>query len=170
MKRQISIFTVFLIASILSFSGCMEINNNNDNNTDEIEIINHYVVTEAYSYNTNWTTFGDGFNPKDLPIIVHNDAGIYLADEFTKARYRINGTVKNIADHVLNSIIINLNFYDGNNTFLTSEQLSNFSKLQVGSTWNFEYEYDYYDDYFENVDNLEITTGPPTKEFNIPGE
>lgn len=169
MKRQISILVAFLIASILTFSGCVEINDTNDNNTDELEVIKYSIITEAYSYDTNWTNFGDGFYPNDLPEIVHNEAGIYLADEFSKARYRINGTVKNIADHVLNSIIVNLNFYDGNNTFLTSEQLNNFSKLPVGSTWNFEYEYYYYDDYFEDVDHLEITTGPPSKEFKLPG-
>ncbi len=164
MKWQILV--TFFIASVLTFSGCVEINDNNGNNTDELKVIEYSIITEAYSYNTNWTNFGDGFYPNDLPEIVHNDAGIYLADEFTKARYRINGTVKNIADHVLNSVIVNLIFYDGNNTFLTLEQLNNFSKLPVGSTWTFEYEYDFNDDYFEDVNHLEITTGPPSKEVS----
>ena len=169
MKQQISILVTFLIVSILTFSGCVENKDTTNNNTDKLELINYYIITEAYSYDTNWTNFGDGFYFNNLPEIVHNEAGIYLAEEFTKARYRINGTVKNIADEALYSITVNLNFYDGNNTFLTSEQLNNFSKLPVGGTWNFEYEYDYYDDYFQDIDHLEITTGLPLKDFKIPG-
>jgi hypothetical protein len=170
MKRQIILKTL-IIAIIISLSGCIETNNNNNNNVNnekELEIINYNVITEAYSYNTNWTTYGEGFNPDLLPEIVYNDAGIYRPEEFTKARYRINGTAKNNGSHTINQAIINLNFYNNNNTFLTLKQLKNFSKLKTEETWNFTYEYNHNYDYFMDINYLEITTGLPPKDFIIP--
>lgn len=165
MKKQITILSILIIL-ILTLSGCTD--NNTNNKKNELEIINYNIITEAYSYNTSWTSYGGGFNPNSLPEIAFNEAGIYLADEFSKARYRINGTVKNIANYALNSIIVNLNFYDDNNTFLIMEQINNFSKLQPGETWYFEYSYNHNYDYFMNISKLVITTGLPTKDINIP--
>lgn len=158
---------LILIVSSSGLSGCIEQNNNTGN--DEIEIVSYSIITEAYSYNTKWKSFGEEFKPDNLPEI-SNGGGVYLSEEYYKARYKINVTVKNIADCRLNTITVTLNFYDSNDTLLTSEQIKNYSGLPDGHTWNFEYNYDYYDDYFERVDHLEILGGIQEIDFKTKEE
>jgi hypothetical protein len=165
MKNHIkTTFVVSAIFLLINISGCIEENNNNQ--IQELEIVNYNIVTEAYSYDTNWEYFGDGFYPDNLPEIAPNST-VYLPYEYSKARYRINVTLKNIADYTLSKVTVNFIFYDKNNNTLTYEQLKNFTDLKPGLTRFFEYEYDYYYKYFQEVDHLEITTGPLPLDINL---
>ena len=61
-------------------------------------------------------------------------------------------------------MIINLYFFNNNDSELFSKQLNNFTKLPDSDTRTLEWEYyiddDHYGDYFTNIDHLEILTGP----------
>ena len=150
MEKKVLLLGIIFIVFIIAFSGCFD-QENNDNVNRELKVIKHSVVTEAYSYNTSWENFGEGFNPNDLPEIAP-PSDIYSQYDYYKARYRINGTIKNIAGYTLDTFSITLYFYDVNNTLLTSKQMKNYTiELEDGDTWDFEYEYDYFDDYFKKV-------------------
>lgn len=173
MNKQMSIVGVILIILLSGLSGCIE-QNNDDTGNNELEVVSYSIVTEAYSYNTKanksiWKSFGEGFKPDNLPEI-SSGGGVYLPEEYYKARYRINVTVKNIADRRLDTISVILNFYDSNDTLLISEQIKNYSGLPDGHIWDFEYEYDYHDDYFERIDHLEILGGIQSLDFKTKEE
>jgi len=166
-KKFIFIEIIFAALIFIGLTGCVEQNNNLDE-IDELEVIDYKISTEAYSHMTDWKNFGEGFKANILPEIVTREPP-YLSEEFTKARYKISVTVKNIAGKKINPVIINLNFFDINNSEIFSKQLNNFTDLLDSETKTLEWEYyksdDRYGDYFTNIDYMEIVTG--AKKINI---
>lgn len=160
-KKYIKIQIIFIILIIIGLNGCTD--QNNKDQIDELEVVNYTIVTDAYSHKTDWKNFGDGFQPNALPEIVTYEPP-YLSEDFTKARYKISVTVKNVADKAVNPVIVNLNFFNNNDSKLFSRQLNNFTKLPDSETRTLEWEYylndENYGVYFLNVDHLEISTGP----------
>jgi hypothetical protein len=156
--------TLFLSFCFI-LSGCITEDTKNETEADQLKIISFSFVTEAYSYNTSWNVFCHELNYSCLPEIV-NKSAYYLPHDFSKARYRINGTVKNTAESPIHTIFLHLDFYDNNDTFLFSKQLTNFSVFQPDQTWFFEYTYDYPNPYFKEIESVEINTGIETKEIN----
>ena len=157
-KKYIFIEIIFLILIFIGLNGCVE----QTNNLDELEVIDYKISTFAYSHMTDWKNYGEGFQTKILPELVTHGPP-YLSEEFTKARYDISVTVKNILGKKINPVIINLNFFDINNSEIFSKQLNNFTNLQDSETRTLEWEYfksdDRYGDYFTNVYYMEIVTG-----------
>jgi len=161
-KKYITFQIIFIILFIVWFNGCIDQNSNTDK-TDELEVIDYTIITDAYSHKTDWKNFGDGFQPYVLPEIVTHEPP-YLSEEFTKARFKISVTVRNVAGKPINPVIINLNFFNINDTIIFSKQLNNFTKLPDSETriikWDYYFNDDNYGEYFFDIDHLEISTGP----------
>jgi hypothetical protein len=159
--KYAEILIISIILLIVCLNGCTDQNNNIDG-IDDLEVVNYSIATSAYSHKTDWKNFGDGFQSDAIPEIVTHGPP-YLSEEFTKARYKISVTVKNVAGKAINPVIINLNFFNINNTKLFTKQLNNFTKLPDSETRTLEWEYfvndDKYSEYFYYVDHLEISTG-----------
>lgn len=163
-----SIEIMLMILIFIGLNGCVEQTNDLDE-IDKLEVIDYKILTDAYSHKTDWKNFGEGFQAKILPEIVTREPP-YLSEEFTKARYKISVTVKNVAGKKINPVIVNLNFFDINNSGLFSKQLNNFTNLQDSETRTLEWEYfksdDRYGDYFTDVDYMEIVTGAKKIDIN----
>jgi hypothetical protein len=161
-KYKKIIFTISLFLFI-SISGCLE-----EPENKKYEIMEYSVETLAYSFQTGWISFGEGLHPDLIPEIADHDPP-YFADEYSKAKYVINGTVKNTGNVKVNSFILTMDFYTVNGTLLFSKQINNLSRFEPGEIWKFKYEYNHndnkYEKYFLNVKNMTIYSGIQSKEL-----
>ena len=135
------------------FSGCTE-TQDVSGDTDKVEITSYAIVTEAYSQDTEWEEYGDGFTPELLPEIVT----VIIPDlyTYTGARYRILGTMKNIAGYTLESVRISAKFYDMNNTYL-DEEYSSRIQLEKEQSKEFIITCPSSNDYFYEVDHVSFS-------------
>ena len=117
------------------------INSNCDvcGDTSEVELLNYDVKTTWYSGNQYYER--DGFY-HDIP----SDASY--------KRYKVTGTVKNIAGEMLDRVDITAKFYDSNDNYLASED-SWTNNLANSYTYDFYIEYSS-SSYFENIDQVEF--------------
>lgn len=102
---------------------------------DKIQILNYSIATENGSY-FDYEKIADGF--------------VYSENA---SRYKINGSVKNIAGEMLGNVKVYVEFYDSNDTYLDSEYDYKYD-LPDGYIWDFEVTYSKYQDYFEYVDHI----------------
>lgn len=123
---------IIILLTIVSLSGCNERQSLND--TDEVEIVNYSVETR----DEFGDKIGDGF-------VHHNDSN----------RYKVTGTVKNIAGKTLDRITITARFYDIDNEFLHSENATVW-KLSKGATDDFSISYYSFEKYFEVAENVSL--------------
>lgn len=156
-RKILSVGTIVMIVCI-GLSGCTD----QTENTDEIELVSYSVTTEAYSHKTGWKNFGEGFQPDALPEIVTRDPP-YLSEEYTRGRYNITVTVKNIAGYDVSKILITLNFYDTNDSQLFSKQLNDFNDFPDTHTrvlgWEYDIDDSKYGKYFEDIRDMNISMG-----------
>jgi len=158
MNRKILAVGTIVMLVCIGLSGCTD----QTGNTDEIELVSYSVTTEAYSHKTGWKNFGENFQPDALPEIVAHDPP-YLSEEYTKGRYNILATVKNIAGHDISNCHITLNFYDTNDSYLFSKQINNFTGLPDTHTrvlgWDYRIDDSKYGKYFEDIRDMNISMG-----------
>lgn len=140
-------FGILCIIMTAVLSGCTEIQTM-AGDTDKASIASYDIVTEAYSYETEWEIFGGGFAPDLLPEI--SNVVIPTPHEWTGARYRITGIIKNIAEYDLEKVCISAKFYAANSTYL-GEEYSTQLNLAVGDTGNFVVTCPSSNKYFEHV-------------------
>ena len=132
MNKKLILIGIILIFVCVGLSGCNERQSLSD--TDEVELVSYSVVTRDEQGNK----IGDGF--------VHNDDA---------NRYRVTGTVKNIAGRNLDRITITARFYDKDNEFLHSENATVW-KLTKGATDDFSISYYSFEKYFELAESVSL--------------
>ena len=121
MKKQLMIVGIIFILLAVGLSGCNQSSQTTEDN-DKVELVNYNV--ETYSQ----------------PIGNH-----------TFEWKEINGTVKNIGGTLLNKIVVNIKFYDSNDTLLKTKTDSIFN-IANSYTGEFMVEYPSTESYYENVD------------------
>jgi len=132
MNKKLILIGIILIFVCVGLSGCNERQSLSD--TDEVELVSYSVVTRDEQGNK----IGDGF-------VHHDDAN----------RYRVTGTVKNIAGRNLDRITITARFYDKDNEFLHSENATVWN-LTKGNTDEFSISYYCFEKYFEVAESVSL--------------
>ncbi len=140
-------FGILCVLLLVLLGGCTEIQTMTGE-TDKASITSYSIVTEAYSPETEWEIFGEGFASDLLPELVN--VIIPGPDEWTGARYRITGIIKNIADYDIEDVRISAKFYAANNTYL-GEEYSPQLELAIGQNEDFTITCPSSNDYFEDV-------------------
>jgi len=132
MKKKIIVVGIIILLTIVCLSGCNEAQTSGD--IDEVEIVSYSVETRDEFGNK----IGDGF-------VHHDDAN----------RYKVTGTMKNIADRNLDRITVTARFYDSDNEFLHSENATVW-KLTKGATDDFSISYYSFEKYFELAESVSL--------------
>ncbi len=140
-------FGILSILFVTVLSGCTEVQTMTGD-TDNASITSYSVVTEAYSHETEWETFGEGFTPDRLPEL--SNVIIPTINEWTGARYRITGIIKNIANCELEDVRISAKFYAADHTYL-GEEYSSQLELDTGETEEFTITCPSSNEYFDDV-------------------
>lgn len=153
-KKQLVLITIILLLLTISLNGCEEKKNNSPfsmfKTTDNVELIDYSVVTM-------WETgsiFDDTYKK-------HCESGFYHGipenvGEYD-IEYKINGTVKNNADKLLNSISIKMIFFDVDDNELFTETTSTGS-LPHSYTDSFSVVIcKFMEEYFDNVNYISFS-------------
>ena len=142
MKKTILLLIGLMMISVGFLSGCNETTNNGDTTEDSdlVELVNYYIETFGAELGMKPEKIGDGF--------VHDERA-------KNGYYKITGTIKNIAGRTLNNVTIKVDFYDINNTYLTSES-DYVENLTNSSTYDFKIILLCYSSCFEEVEQIEF--------------
>jgi hypothetical protein len=135
MKRYLQIIWVFfLLIFIIGLAGCT-----NQNVEDGVTIVTYSIETQRWNWGeADFVKIADGF--------------IYSEDA---ERYEIIVTVKNVAGVMINRIVVSVNFYNKNNSYLGTK-VRTIRGLDASHTEDISFTYTKYEDNFENVDHLEF--------------
>lgn len=122
--------------------GC-QTDNERTGDINKVQLLDYNVETYG-GITYNWEKLGDGF--------IHNSS-------YDHRYYKIQGTIKNIAGDMLNTINIKVKFYDNNDNFL-AEKTATIHNLTDSNSEDFGVKYNSSESYFDNIDEVqfEITT------------
>jgi len=142
MKKTILLLIAMMVIIVGFISGCNETTSNGDTaeNTDKVELVNYKIETFGADLGMKPEKIGDGF--------IHNEKA-------KNGYYKITGTIKNIAERMLNNITVKVNFYDINHNYLTSES-DYIENLTNANTDDFKIIYLCFSNYFEIIDEIEF--------------
>lgn len=134
MNKYLILSGFLLFVLMVNLSGCIVQETSGD--TDRLKLINYNVETKKWD--EGYKTIGKGF--------IHSmNAELYF----------INGTVKNIAGEMLNSVNITAKFYDDTNNFLR-EEITYLGGIPDTYTEDFGIYYFVNEMYFENVTSVKF--------------
>ncbi len=142
MKKVTIILIAFMVISLGFLSGCDKPTSNGGTTEDKdlVEIVNYKIETFGAELGFKPEKIGDGF--------IHTE-------QAKNGYYKITGTIKNIAGRMLNSITVKVDFYDINNSYLTSK--SGYVKnLPDTNTTDFKVIYLGNSSYFEEIEQIEF--------------
>jgi hypothetical protein len=150
MRKQLAIIGIISLLVCVGLSGCVLENKTQSSNlygpqpTTDIQLLNYTVITtwENKEYTKKYV------EPGFYHHIPENASTLSLA-------YVINGTVKNNVGRLVNSVYVNIIFYDANNNelgltqsivpYLPNTYTGAFSATYVNST------------YFDKIDHVSFT-------------
>jgi hypothetical protein len=133
MNKKILIILTSIMLLMVVLSGCNETENDNGN-LDEVEIIEWYE-------GTYW----------EAGRLMYNG----LSYNENALLYMVNGTARNLANQVLNSVIIWVKYYDINNTLLWEDGILE-NGVGINETWEFRSIYISSREHFKDVDHVEF--------------
>lgn len=134
MRKQVAIVGILIFILSTGLTGCTE------------RIIENGVEVVTYSVETQKYDFGEA------DFIKLADGFVYSKDA---ERYEITVTIRNAADEILDRIVISLNFYDKNNSYLGTK-IRTIRGLDASYTEDFIITYTKYEDSFEIVDHMDF--------------
>lgn len=134
MRKQVAIVGILTFILSIGLTGCTE------------RIIENGVEVVTYSVETQKYDFGEA------DFIKLADGFVYSKDS---ERYEITVTIRNVAGEMLDRIVISLNFYDKNNSYLGTK-VQTIRGLDASYTEDFIITYTKYEDSFEIVDHLDF--------------
>lgn len=146
MKKQLVIIGTIALLVCGGLSGCQESQTvykpPTSGDTDEVELLNCTIETYAAinSSSSQIIKLGDGF--------IHNSTS-------NISYYVIKGTIKNIASYILHNILITVNFYDENESYLANKSVRIYN-LRRTFTDDFEVSYIKQYPFFENITQVVI--------------
>jgi hypothetical protein len=139
MKSKYLMIGIIVLLLAVVFSGCNEQINSRTGleKTDKVQLVSYSTWTEKYiDFTTGYQKIADGF--------------VYSEDA---DRYVVNATIKNIAGEKLDTILVDVGFYDSSNNLLKTTTKYVWG-LPNSYTENVEVTYSSSSTYFENVDHV----------------